>query len=138
MKKHRARILAMQAVFQSEFHTSSDEDLTSFNWIDYPVPEPEAELARKLILGVKENLESIDNIIREFSVNWDFSRITPVSRAILRLSIYQLRFQSQQPEVALIIDEALRLAREYAEDDAGRFINGVLDSVAQNKKKPKK
>lgn len=132
MKPHRARILAMQAIFQCEYGEHSLEELLSFDWIDFQVPDGERELARKIISGVKENLEGIDNIIKQYSKNWEFDRISRVNRAILRISLGQFMYMADEIPEKVIIDEAIKLAKEYAEDDAGRFINGVLDAIFKN------
>ena len=128
MKPHRARILAMQALFQAEFQEKQTAELVKFEWIDYEVPESEQNFARKIISGVKESLKEIDNLITEHSKNWDIERISPVNKSILRVSIYQLLYMKDEIPAKVIIDEAIKLAKEYAEDDSGRFINGILDA----------
>ena len=128
MKPHRARILAMQALFQAEFQEKQTAELVKFEWIDYEIPESEQNFARKIISGVKESLKEIDNLITEHSKNWDIERISPVNKSILRVSIYQLLYMKDEIPAKVIIDEAIKLAKEYAEDDSGRFINGILDT----------
>lgn len=128
MKPHRARILAMQALFQAEFQEKQTAELVKFEWIDYEIPESEQNFARKIISGVKESLKEIDNLITEHSKNWDIERISPVNKSILRVSIYQLLYMKDEIPAKVIIDEAIKLAKEYAEDDSGRFINGILDA----------
>ena len=128
MKPHRARILAMQALFQAEFQEKQTAELVKFEWIDYEIPESEQNFARKIISGVKESLKEIDNLITEHSKNWDIERISPVNKSILRVSIYQLLYMKDEIPAKVIIDEAIKLAKEYDEDDSGRFINGILDA----------
>ena len=128
MKPHRARILAMQALFQAEFQEKETAELVKFEWIDYEIPESEQNFAKKIISGVKESLKEIDNLITEHSKNWDIERINPVNKSILRVSIYQLLYMKDEIPAKVIIDEAIKLAKEYAEDDSGRFINGILDA----------
>lgn len=128
MKPHRARILAMQALFQAEFQEKQTAELVKFEWIDYEIPESEQNFAKKMISGVKESLKEIDNLITEHSKNWDIERISPVNKSILRVSIYQLLYMKDEIPAKVIIDEAIKLAKEYAEDDSGRFINGILDA----------
>ena len=128
MKPHRARILAMQALFQAEFQEKQIAELVKFEWIDYEIPESEQNFAIKIISGVKESLKEIDNLITEHSKNWDIERISPVNKSILRVSIYQLLYMKDEIPAKVIIDEAIKLAKEYAEDDSGRFINGILDA----------
>ncbi|MDH5717831.1 MAG: transcription antitermination factor NusB [Spirochaetia bacterium] len=135
MKPHRARILAMQAIFQTEIHQRDIEEISSFDWIDYEVPEDEKKFSLEIIKGVMENLESIDKIIIEYSKNWDFKRISMVSKAILRISLYQLMKMKNEISHKIIIDEAIKIAKEYAEEDSTRFINGILDTYYKDTQK---
>lgn len=128
MKPHRARILAMQGIFQLEFHDTPYERLADFTWIDYKVPEEEAEFAWKLIKGVAENTESIDKAIEKYSKNWKIERISPVNKAILRISIFQLREMAGEVPYKVVMDEAIKLCNKYGEEDSSRFINGILDA----------
>jgi len=124
----------MQAIFQQQFQSRPLSDLLSFDWIDYKVPEEEKIFASKLVKGVFENTESIDRTIKHYSRNWDISRISQVSKAILRLSIFQMMDTASNTPPKVIIDEAIRLSKKYAEDDAGRFINGILDALYKQEK----
>lgn len=126
MNPHKARILAMQALFQQDFHKRPLSELKKFDWIDYSVPAGEAQMAQKIVTGVLDNLEDIDEVIVRYSQNWDMDRISHVNKAILRISIYQM-MQKEIP-MKVIINEAIKLAKNYAEDEAGGFINGILDA----------
>ena len=137
MKLHRARILAMQAIFQIEFRGYELEgDLTEYRWIDYKIPHDEQDFAREMIMGVIQNLKEIDNLIREYSEHWDFRRISPVNKAILRIGIYQLIHSKKTIPAKVVIDEAIRLGKEFAEKDSNRFINGLLDSFYKKQVAP--
>ena len=89
-------------------------------------------MAIEIIYGLREKQEELDKIIRDYSQNWEFGRISYVSRAIIRVSLYQLLYMKDQIPMKVAIDEAVRLAQEYAEDDAGRFVNGVLDAFVKD------
>ncbi|MES0488864.1 MAG: transcription antitermination factor NusB [Leptospirales bacterium] len=126
MKIHRARVLAMQAVYQLEFNDRTVEEISTFDWIDYKIPDDEKEFSLNLVKGVQEYSEIINKAIVTYSTNWKIERISHVSRAVLRISIYQL-MKTDIPYKS-VIDEAIRLAKEYGEDDSERFINGILDT----------
>ncbi len=128
MKPHRARVIAMQAVFQIEFHEVTPESLLRFQWIDYSLPQDEKKFAEKIIRGTLEKKDEIDELIIDKSENWDFSRVSPVNKAILRTAIFQLLYVIET-DARIILDEAVKISQEYAEDDASRYINGVLDSI---------
>ncbi|MCS6984809.1 MAG: transcription antitermination factor NusB [Leptospiraceae bacterium] len=129
MKPHRARILAMQAIFQKEFHNRPLQELESFDWIDYNLPQDDRDFALLLIHTTLEHQKEIDELIKNYSEHWDFDRISPVNKAILRISLAQLLYLRHIVPPKVSLDEAIRLAKEYAEDDSSRFINGILDRV---------
>jgi len=131
MKPHKARILAMQAIYQLDLQERSLEELLSFDWIDYKVPEDEKKFASDIIKGVRENLISLDKIIKEYSENWDFTRISYVNKAILRIALYQLIYMKDEIPAKVVIDEAIRLAKEFAEEESSRYINGMLDNYCK-------
>lgn len=128
MKPHRARVAAMQALYQDQFIEREWSEYGDFLWIDYQLPESEQKFALDIIKGVKENIELIDTQIKELSQNWDFSRLSYVCKAILRSSFFQLKFQQSEIPAKVIIDEAIKIAREFDESDSTRFINGILDA----------
>ena len=128
MKPHRARIFAIQAIYQTEFQHRTLDELTAYEWVDYEIPEDEKEFAAEIIKGVLENIKKLDDLIKEYSEYWDFSRISPVNKAILRVALYQLIEMKDTIPTKVVIDEAIHLGDEYAEKDSTRFINGLLDS----------
>lgn len=84
--------------------------------------------AQRIFMKACEHAERIDGIIRERAENWDFNRIGVVERNILRAATAELWFCPETP-AAVVIDEAVELAKEYTGPGAGRFINGILDWV---------
>lgn len=135
-KRHKARILAMQALFQLDTRKTEETaitDLTSFSWIDYEVPEEERAYALAIITATFNHLAEIDAMISERLVNWDFSRISGVSRAILRTGVAQLLYMANEADAAVVIDECILLAKQYDEGQAVAFVNGVLDDIYREK-----
>jgi transcription antitermination protein NusB len=126
--RHKGRVIAMQALYQIDLTGVNISDALSFSWYDKVIEEEEKELATKLIKGVVKNWEILDNIIKTYSVNWDFQRISVVNRCILRLSIYSIINQRDVPAL-VIINEALELTREFETEASVSFINGILDAV---------
>lgn len=88
--------------------------------------------ARLLIAGTLERLGDIDRSISDQLENWDFNRLARVDCAILRISVYCLRYQQDIP-ASVTIDEAIQIAKEYGSDDSYKFVNGVLDAIAKKK-----
>ena len=86
---------------------------------------PVSEFTMDLIEGYARNAERIDELIATYSVGWTLDRMPAVDRCILRLAAYELIWSEDVPE-AVVIDEALDIAREFSTDDSPQFINGLL------------
>ena len=78
--------------------------------------------------GTWENLEQCDKLITSSTIKWQFTRLSPVDKSILRLSVYQLKFCTDIPP-KVVINEAIELAKKYSTDKSPGFVNGVLDAV---------
>jgi N utilization substance protein B len=96
---------------------------------NFDVPRAVEQFAKELAVGVTERVEELDEILGAHARNWRVSRMTVVDRNVLRLAVYELR-DSEIP-VAVVIDEAVELARRFGADSSPAFVNGVLDAVAR-------
>lgn len=126
--RHKSRAIALQSLYQIDLSNAKVEDALSFSWYDKALDIEEKELATIIIKGVVKNWELLDNIIKTYSVNWGFDRISVVNRCILRLSIFSLINQRDIPSL-VVINEALELTREFETESSVSFINGILDAV---------
>ncbi|MBI9031841.1 transcription antitermination factor NusB [bacterium] len=90
------------------------------------------EFALNLIKNTLLNLDTIDIMIKEQSENWDFSRLALIDKNILRMATYEIVFQRIHP--AIIINEAIEIAKKFSTENSGKFINGILDAVYQKAK----
>lgn len=88
------------------------------------------ELTRELLGGVESHLPALDAIIDSHSRGWPLDRMPALDRAILRLAVHELVNRPDVP-VAVVIDEAVELAKRFSTDDSGRFVNGILAAVAK-------
>jgi transcription antitermination protein NusB len=95
---------------------------------DPPVPE----YAVELVEGVTGNLGRIDEVLGEHSEGWSVERMPPVDRAVLRLALYELTVREDVPD-AVVIDEAVELAKSLSTDESPRFVNGVLGRVLRDR-----
>ncbi len=93
---------------------------------------PRDEFMEELAKGTREMAGDIDTRISEKSEHWKIERMPMVDRNILRMAIYEMSRKQTPP--AVVIDEALELARQFSGEESVRFINGVLDAV--NKETP--
>jgi len=85
-------------------------------------------MAERLASGAHANLEAVDEAITAATRNWRFDRIATVDKSILRLGAYELLLEPQTP-AAVVIDEAVEMAKRFGEADSPSFVNGVLDAI---------
>ena len=98
-------------------------------------PEVEALGARaaRMVEGVWEAREALDAAIAEVSHRWRPERMPPVDLTVLRIALWELREAPDTP-VAVVISEAVRLAKEFSTEGSGRFVNGVLAKLAERER----
>ena len=84
-----------------------------------------------VVSGVANRQEELNEVISQFSIGWDVSRISRLTRAILQLAIYETRYVDDVP-VGVAVSEAVRLAKKYDGQDTGSFVNGILGSFARS------
>jgi N utilization substance protein B len=128
--RHRARVAALQLLYQREVGgsvgTEFDEAVRGY-WVEHPAPEARQVIATALLQGAIEERDRIDTLIETAADNWRLSRMAVVDRTILRLAVYELLTCATPP--AVVIDEALELAKTFGGEQSARFVNGVLDAV---------
>ncbi|MCF0231704.1 MAG: transcription antitermination factor NusB [Enterococcus sp.] len=93
--------------------------------------EEEKEAVAEKVCGVAERKEEIDALLDACSIGWKVKRMSKVDLTILRLAVYEVRFDESVP-VSSAINEAVELAKNYGEETSPSFINGVLAKVAKN------
>ncbi len=94
------------------------------------------EFSRALVENVLENKDKIDSAIQSVSKNWRVSRMTVIDRCILRMAVCEFAFD-EGTEPAVIINEAIEIAKKYSSKEAATFINGILDAVKKKEEKEK-
>lgn len=140
IERRLAREAALQMLYQWELGGAPLDRTLEAYWAvrDQEAPEAEGEttvdraFAERLARGAAGDLAEVDPIIEAATEHWRLSRLAVVDRLILRLATWELRREPDTP-AAVIINEALELARRFSTEDAVRFINGVLDNVARHR-----
>lgn len=84
-----------------------------------------------VVAGVANREEELNDQIRKFSVNWDVSRISKLTRCVMQLAIYEILYAEDVP-TGVAISEAVRLAKKYDGDDTGAFVNGILGAFGRS------
>ena len=119
-----AREQAIMLLYEAEQRSVSPIDLLDDRGI------ASEDLSLVLLRGVESSRAAIDAHIVENSKGWALDRMPALDRAVLRLAIHELCDRPDVP-TAVIIDEAVELAKRFSTDDSGRFVNGVLAAVAR-------
>jgi N utilization substance protein B len=91
---------------------------------------PPVEYAGDLVAGIGEHLAEIDALLRAAAHDWSLERMAVIDRAVLRLATYELAHRPDVPTGA-VVDEAVELAKQYSTEESGRFVNGILGTLAR-------
>lgn len=127
-QRRRARECALQMLFQIDLTNAQPAEVFSEFWEDQsPAPELRA-FAERLVEGVRREREQLDRLIADASEHWRLERMAVVDRNVLRIAVYELLFDPDTP-AAVVLDEAIEVARKYGSEESAAFINGVLDAV---------
>lgn len=129
--RHLARSIAMQSLFEWDFKgnpTAILPAIVEHNLEEFGPGLEEQEFTKNLVDGVIEHLSDIDELISKFAPSWPIAQITLVDRNILRIGVFELKYdQNIPPKVA--INEAIELAKSFGGAASGKFVNGVLGSM---------
>jgi len=134
-KRRKAREAAVQYHFWRDLQRGEGPEKLDEFWDFCPATPRAREFAQPLIEGMVTHLPEIDERIRRYSENYEFHRISPVDRNVLRLAIYEMLFRDDIPPV-VSINEAIELAKTFGSGDSGRFVNGILDRVKNDLTRP--
>jgi N utilization substance protein B len=125
--RHEARRQALDILYQADV-TGADPTQVLGEWRD--AGRKVGRFARELVEGVAGRLGELDKLIGEHAEEWTVARLAAVDRSILRVACYELLHAPDTP-TAVVIDEAVRAAKELSTEDSGRFVNGILGRVAR-------
>ncbi|MFA6990311.1 MAG: transcription antitermination factor NusB [Candidatus Gastranaerophilaceae bacterium] len=91
------------------------------------------DYTKKIVKSIRENLETIDESIKECSIGWNVERLLHIDKNILRIALGELLYIDGTP-VKVIIDEAVELSKKFSSEESSSFINGILGKVVESKK----
>jgi len=131
--RSKARKRAVDLLYESDLRGSDPVRMLAerLAQADPPVPE----YAVELVEGVARHRGRIDEVLGEHAEGWSVERMPPVDRAVLRLALYELLWRDDVPD-AVVIDEAVELAKSLSTDESPRFVNGVLGRVFRERPVP--
>lgn len=131
MNRRTAREKAVQSLFQIDVgRTDPSESITN---VLEENEQPDTFLT-ELVKGTAEHVTEIDSLIEKQLKHWSMERISKVDRAILRIAVYELEFMEDIPE-NVTLNEAVELAKRFGGEESRRFVNGILSSIAKERRK---
>jgi len=134
--RRKAREAALQLLFQTEFNDISLEDILKLYWKNKKADKETKAFSRSLVEKVLAHRDEIDLSIQSASENWRVSRMAVIDRCLLRLAVCELNFD-EGIAPAIVINEAIEIAKKYSGTEAANFINGILDAIKTNTQKEK-
>ncbi len=127
MTRRFARELALQTLFSIELghhEPAAALDVT----LEGPQESEHRAFVRDLVLGTLEHADESDALIVPLLQGWTLDRLPTIDRIVLRMSVYELTYHRETPR-AVVLNEAVELAKKFSTDDSGRYVNGVLASA---------
>ncbi|MBO8189165.1 transcription antitermination factor NusB [Streptomyces spirodelae] len=133
--RNKARKRAFQILFEAD-QRGADVRTVLADWLrlartDSRQP-PVSEYTMTLVEGYADSAPRIDELLSTYAVDWTLDRMPDVDRSILRLGVYELLWVDDVPD-AVVIDEAVQLAKEFSTDESPGFINGLLGRLKELK-----
>ncbi|HQR67783.1 MAG TPA: transcription antitermination factor NusB, partial [Thermoanaerobaculia bacterium] len=127
-RRRKARELALQLLYQNDLAATPPEEMFR-QTEEYLLARPDVqEYAARLVTGTLERRDELDEKLSERSEHWRLGRMPAVDRNLLRLALYELLFEPETP-AAVVINEAVEIAKKFSTPSSGSFVNGVLDGI---------
>ena len=130
-KRREDRQQALQLVYERMFRDDTFEDVCT-DALDAR-DETISDYAKEIIQGIETHLQEIDELISANLKGWKLNRISKISLAAMRISVYEMKYIKSVP-ISVSINEAVRMTKEFASDKDGAFVNGVLGAVTKTLK----
>ncbi|MFH1598143.1 MAG: transcription antitermination factor NusB [Patescibacteria group bacterium] len=138
--RHLARTIAMQSLYQWDFNKGKKvqiDNIIKHNLQEFAPDFDDEGFSKNLVQGVQKNSDQIDKLIIQYAPEWPLDQITIVDRNVLRIGVYELRYDDDiPPKVA--INEAIELAKTFGGESSGKFVNGVLGAIYKDMQKDEK
>lgn len=126
-KRHLSRIAVMQTLFERESRETDPERSLTINAEE--LGELDHEFAEILLAGVLDKEDEIKDMVQKHAPDWSLERMDPIARCTLLVGAYELLFADDAPP-AVVMNEAIDIAKEYGSTESGKFVNGVLNAMA--------
>ena len=129
-QRRKARECALQILFQLEFNSGDPRTLVEDYWEHHKAAAQVREFGTWIVERILADGEEIDRTIQSASKNWRLARMAVVDRNILRIAVAELLYEKTL-DPAIIMNEAIEIAKRYSGEESAVFVNGVLDAVGR-------
>jgi len=128
-KRTQAREFALIILYQKDITCFEIQTIVDSFWAAEEGVDAEVrEFSERLVFGVNQNMDHIDEKISSYATNWQLKRMAIIDRNILRLGLYELLFAEDIPP-KVTINEAVELAKKFGDVESSKFVNGILDKI---------
>ena len=128
-RRHVSRIAVMQVLFEREKHPGMGDLEEALERNAQEGGEYDKEFAEMLLTGAMGSEQEVRDAVQKHAPQWPLDRMDPISRCILLVGAYELLFHKDAPP-AVVMNEAIEIAKEYGTDEGAKFVNGVLNAIA--------
>lgn len=135
--RRKAREETLRILFQIEFEDAEFDTIVAQYWENRKIHEEIKEYSTWLVSGIISHKGEIDDTIQSVSEHWRISRMALVDRNILRMAVFEILYE-ENIDAAVVINEAIEIARKYSGNEAATFVNGILDGARKKLEKGKK
>ena len=130
MSRRELREWIFQTLFRMEFHDKEEyEKQLEMIFETEEMSEEDKAYAKNKVLDIIAHIEEIDAVINEVAKGWKTSRMAKVDLTIMRLAVYEIRYEEDIP-TKVAINEAVEMAKKYGTDTSSSFVNGILAKIA--------
>ena len=123
--RHQSRERALGLLYEAELKRVAPHEVVAALTV---APDP---FAAQLVEATEVHGDEADRLVAQASVGWSLERMAVIDRLVLRMAVAEL-LDPSGPPVAVVIDEAVELAKTYSTDESGAFVNGILSTIAQS------
>jgi N utilization substance protein B len=129
--RHLGRIIALQTVYEQDFRRDAGDtnfdldEILDRNIQRYHTMVDDKAFIKRLVHGVSSSEEELDSLLQPIAPEWPIHQIARMDRTILRLGVYELKYETDVPP-KVVINEAVELAKAFGNENSSKFINGVL------------
>ena len=136
-RRRKAREETLRILYRLEFDSKSLVETVDQYWENKKAHRATREYSTWLVNGIISHQKKIDTFIQQASEHWRISRMALIDRNIIRIAAFELLYE-EKIAPAIIINEAIEIAKMYSGDEAATFVNGILDAIRKNLKNIKK